>query len=88
MADEFIKGFGMLTTGFMGWMVVAAWFKTPSFEGTQLIAAPPDDPDLFSEIALIIGESMLWFGLFGALLFWLILPLFGQFRDYLDSRAS
>lgn len=88
MADEFIKGFGVLTTGFLGWMVVAAWYKTPGFEDTQLIAPAPENPDLYAQIALIIGESMLWFGLVGALTFWLLLPLLDQFRDYLDSRAS
>jgi hypothetical protein len=88
MADEFAKGLGILTTGFLGWMVVAAWYKTPSFEGTQLIAAPPEDPGLYGQLALYIGESMLWFGLFGALTFWFLLPLFNEFRDYLDSRAN
>ncbi|PYZ02684.1 hypothetical protein C8039_03740 [Halogeometricum sp. wsp3] len=36
MADEFIKGLGIFTAAGLGWMVLAGWYRTSSFESTQL----------------------------------------------------
>jgi len=36
MADEFAKGFGILVVAGLGWMTLAGWYRTPSFEGQQL----------------------------------------------------
>ncbi|ERH06655.1 MAG: hypothetical protein J07HN4v3_02278 [Halonotius sp. J07HN4] len=31
MADEFMKGFGILTGAGLLWMTLAGWYQTPSF---------------------------------------------------------
>lgn len=90
MADEFIKGFGALVVGGLGWMTIAGWYKTPSFEGAQLIgeAPPAEELTLFDTIALLLGDAFFWFAIFGALTFWVVIPLIGEVREYLDERSA
>ena len=40
MADEFIKGLSIFTGAGLGWMVLAGWYLTPSFESQQQLVAP------------------------------------------------
>jgi hypothetical protein len=75
MADEFAKGLGLLTGAGLIWMVLAGWYKTPSFSGAQLTGAPPSDLSMLGEAALILTESMFWLAIFGAALFWVGVPL-------------
>lgn len=88
MADEFAKGFGILTTAGLGWMIVAGWYLTPSFEGVQLLGKWPKNPDLYAQIALTIGDALYWFALVGALTFWVIVPVVNQLRAELDERSA
>jgi len=41
MADEFMKGFGILTGAGLVWMVLAGWYQTPSFFMTNQLIRPP-----------------------------------------------
>ena len=74
MADEFMKGFAILTGGLLVWMTFAAWFNTPDFYDTQLVGPDPEDPGTYTEIALILRDAALYFALLGALTFWVIIP--------------
>jgi hypothetical protein len=88
MADEFAKGFGILVTAGLGWMVVAGWYLTPSFEGAQLFGDRPENTDVYAEIALTIGDALFWFAIFGALTFWIGIPAVRKVREELDARSS
>lgn len=78
MADEFAKGLGLLTGAGLIWMVLAGWYQTPSFTGAQLTGAPPSDLSMLGELAVILLESMFWLAVFGAILFWVGVPLVRQ----------
>ena len=90
MADEFIKGFGALMVGGLGWMTIAGWYKTPSFEGAQLTgeAPPAESLTVFDSVALALGEAFFWFAIFGALTFWVLIPLVEEIRSYLEDRSA
>lgn len=88
MADEFVKGLGILMTAGLGWMIVAGWYLTPSFEGTQLLGEPPKNPDLYAEIALTLGEGLFWFAILGALTFWVVIPAGQKVREEIDQRQA
>lgn len=88
MADEFAKGFGILVTAGLGWMIVAGWYLTPSFEGAQLFGDRPEDPGVYAQIALTIGDALFWFAIFGALTFWIVIPAVRKLREELDARGS
>ncbi|WP_336034223.1 DUF7314 family protein [Halobacterium yunchengense] len=75
MADEFAKGLGLLTGAGLIWMVLAGWYKTPSFGGAQLTGSPPSDLSMLGELALITLEASFYLAIFGALLFWVGVPL-------------
>jgi hypothetical protein len=81
MADEFAKGFAIFVTAGFGWMVLAGWFNTPSFDSTQLLEAPPEDPGTYGELALILKDALFWFAILGALTFWVVIPLLEQTRE-------
>lgn len=74
MADEFAKGLGALTGAGLIWMVLAGWYKTPSFDGPQLSAAPPEQLGMYGGIALVLLEAMFWTAIIGALAFWVLIP--------------
>ncbi|MFB6201178.1 MAG: hypothetical protein ABEI98_04125 [Halorhabdus sp.] len=86
MADEFMKGLAVFVTGSLGWMVVAGWFKTPSFQGKQLIGQYPENPDVLSQLAIYLGEGLFYFAIFGALAFWVVVPAINQARDAYAGR--
>ncbi|MFC3478680.1 DUF7314 family protein [Halobacterium litoreum] len=75
MADEFAKGLGLLTGAGLIWMVLAGWYRTPSFSGAQLYGAIPDNLTMYDQIAVLLLESMFWLAIFGAILFWVGVPL-------------
>jgi len=89
MADEFAKGLGILMTGMLGWMTLAGWYRTPSFEGTQL-NAPPEiaDPTIYQQIGLFLMDGLFWFGVIGALTFWVAIPAFEELRDVYAERSE
>lgn len=80
MADEFIKGLGIAVTAGLGWVTLAGWFNTPSFEGEQLIGAAPENPDVYAQIALAVKEALFWFAIFAMLVFWVIIPAINHVR--------
>lgn len=75
MADEFAKGLGLLTGAGLVWMVLAGWYKTPSFIGAQLIGDPGSNLTMYDQIAVVLLESMFWLAIVGTLLFWVGIPL-------------
>ncbi|PSQ16096.1 hypothetical protein BRD00_12080 [Halobacteriales archaeon QS_8_69_26] len=83
MADEFIKGLGILTGAGLGWMVLAGWYNTPEFEGAQLTAPNPGTVGAFGEPALLLKEGLFWFAILGALAFWILIPAAQQARERL-----
>lgn len=83
-----MKGFGILTGAGLGWMILSGWYTTPEFEGTQLIMAPPENPDIYGEIALVAREGLFWFAIFGALVFWVLIPGIRQLREARDEENS
>ena len=90
MADEFIKGLSALMIGGLGWMTVAGWYRTPSFEGAQLTGeAPPADAlTVYDQVALFMGDAFFWFAIIGALTFWLVLPLVEEGRRAWAERSN
>ncbi|QSG08493.1 DUF7314 family protein [Halapricum desulfuricans] len=88
MADEFAKGFGILMTAGLGWMIIAGWYQTPSFSGAQLFGERPSDPGVYAELALTLGDALFWFAAFGALAFWLVIPAGRKLRAEIESRSG
>ncbi|NHN42311.1 hypothetical protein G9C85_11835 [Halorubellus sp. JP-L1] len=85
MADEFAKGTAILTGVGLVWMVLAGWYKTPSFEGAQLTGAPPGDPGMWGEMALVLESGLRWFIIIGVLTFWIVIPAAEQTREHFAS---
>lgn len=75
MADEFIKGLAVFSLAGLGWMVIAGWYRTPSFYDEQLFGPDPEDPDLLAELALSLADVLFWVAILGALAFWVLIPL-------------
>ncbi|WP_232688108.1 DUF7314 family protein [Halobacterium zhouii] len=75
MADEFAKGLGLLTGAGLIWMVLAGWYRTPSFSGKQLIAPVPSNLTMYDQLAVQLMYTMFWLALFGALFFWVVVPV-------------
>ncbi|WP_336345075.1 DUF7314 family protein [Halalkalicoccus ordinarius] len=86
MSDEFMKGFGILTSAGLFWFIVAAWFNTESFGGTQLVAPNPDDVGLYADILIGIKDVAVWFGILGALTFWFVIPAVREGRRAYEER--
>lgn len=83
MADEFAKGLGIFVTAGMGWMVLAGWYNTPSFDGTQLLAPNPEVSGVYGELALLLKDGLFWFMILGALTFWVVIPAIEEARNAL-----
>jgi hypothetical protein len=83
MADEFAKGFGIFVTAGFGWMVLAGWFNTPSFDSVQLLSPNPENVGALGSLALVLKDALFWFAILGALTFWVIIPLIEQTREAL-----
>jgi hypothetical protein len=88
MADEFAKGLGILMTAGLGWMVLAGWFNTPSFEGQQLLAPNPENVDVYGQMALVLKDALFYFAIFGALTFWVVIPAVEELRAAWSERES
>jgi hypothetical protein len=90
MADEFAKGLGILTTAGLIWMVLAGWYRTPSFESTHQLVSPItiSEPSVYESIAIVIMNGSLWFAIIGTLTFWVVIPLVDQLRVAVDERRS
>lgn len=86
MADEFVKGFAILTSGMLGWMVIAGWYNTPSFEEAQFAMPAPEELQMLDQIALTFKTGLLWFAILGALTFWVIIPATRELRSAWASR--
>jgi len=89
MADEFIKGLTALLVGGLGWMSLAGWYRTPSFEGAQLIGpVPTENLTIYDQLGLFLMDAFFWFAVIGALTFWVVVPAVDELRDYLDERSA
>lgn len=88
MADEFIKGLAIFSGAGLIWLVIAAWFRTPSFYAEQLWGPGPEDPDTLAQAALILADVMFWVAIIGALVFWFVIPVGREVRSYLQDRNS
>ncbi|MFB6195702.1 MAG: hypothetical protein ABEI80_05995 [Haloplanus sp.] len=92
MADEFIKGLGIFTGAGLGWVVLASWYRTPSFESTQQLVAPispnPASANLFNLMAIELMNVLFWFAVFGPLAFWVLLPAVREARSAIEDRRN
>ena len=89
MADEFVKGFGILTIAGLGWMTLAGWYRTPSFASGQLSSPIAiENPTVYDQIAIFLMEPLLWFAILGALTFWIVIPAFERARDSWAERGE
>ncbi|MDS0298151.1 hypothetical protein NDI76_05305 [Halogeometricum sp. S1BR25-6] len=89
MADEFIKGLGIFTAAGLGWMVLAGWYRTSSFESSkQLIEPASGGGTLFDAMGIALMDALLYFALLGALTFWVLIPAGRQARSAVRDRRS
>ena len=88
MADEFMKGFGILMGSGLLWCTIASWFNTPGFEDTQLIAPNPDDVGLYADVLIVVKDIAFWFAILGALTFWVLIPAAREGRRAYEDRQK
>jgi len=89
MADEFAKGLGIFTGAGLAWMVLAGWYRTPSFEGAQLTGSVElQNPTVYDQIGLLLMDGLFWFAVLGALTFWVVIPGIEQARAALAERGD
>ena len=89
MADEFMKGFGILTGAGLLWMTLAGWYQTPSFFMTnQLIAPPPEPQTVFDAISIFLIDVFLWTALLGAFAFWILIPAGKELAAAIEERGE
>jgi hypothetical protein len=92
MADEFIKGLGIVTAGGLAWMVLASWYRTPSFESTIQLVAPltvdPSSTSVFNAMGILLMDVLLWFSLLGALMFWVVIPAAKRAGEAIEDRRK
>jgi hypothetical protein len=92
MADEFIKGLGILTGAALMWIVLAGWYRTPSFESTQQLVAPltvdPGSATLLNAVAITLMDVFFWLALLGPLTFWVLIPAGREARKAIEEKRS
>ncbi|MGQ4555774.1 DUF7314 family protein [Halobellus sp. GM3] len=91
MADEFIKGLGIFTGAGLAWMVLAGWYRTPSFESEQQLVAPvelADSATMFDTLGVLLMDMFFWFAIIGALTFWVLIPVARQASEAIEERAQ
>jgi hypothetical protein len=88
MADEFAKGLAILTGAGLGWMVLAGWYNTPSFEGAQLTGPNPSSLGAYGDLALLLKEALFWFAILGALTFWIVIPAAREVRAQIEESEG
>lgn len=86
MADEFMKGFTILMSSALGWMVIAGWYNTPSFTENQLSAAAPENLQMLDQLALTFKTGLLWFAILGVLTFWVLIPAGRELRKSMATE--
>lgn len=86
MADEFAKGFGILSIAGLLWLILAGNYRTPSFGGRQLTGAVPEDPTTFEAMGIVFMDAMFWFMILGTLTFWVLIPAGREVRGYVEAR--
>jgi hypothetical protein len=81
MADEFAKGLGIATAAGLAWMVLAGWYKTPSFTSNRQMFEPaPETLDVYGQLAIVLHDAMFVFMILGPLTFWVLLPAVREVR--------
>ncbi|WP_224447432.1 DUF7314 family protein [Haloprofundus salilacus] len=90
MADEFIKGLTIATAAGLGWMVLAGWYRTSSFESAAQLVEPVtvDGPDLLNGLAIALMDVLFWFAILGTLTFWVLIPVGRELRTAYSERRS
>lgn len=88
MADELAKGLGILTGAGLGWMVLAGWYNTESFEGTQFLMPNPEPGTIYDMLAITVKDGLFWFAILGVLAFWVLIPLYYRARARFGEQAS
>ncbi|QCC48261.1 DUF7314 family protein [Halobellus limi] len=91
MADEFVKGLGIFTGAGLAWMVLAGWYRTPSFESQEQLVSPvslSDSATMFDTLGVLLMDMFFWFAIIGALTFWVGIPVIRQAREALEERAQ
>ncbi|WP_435182887.1 DUF7314 family protein [Halobellus sp. EA9] len=91
MADEFVKGLSIFTGAGLAWMVLAGWYRTPSFESSQQLVAPlslGDSATMFDTLGVLLMDVFFWFAIIGALTFWVGIPAVRQAREAIEERAQ
>jgi hypothetical protein len=92
MADEFVKGLGILTGAGLLWMVLAGWYRTPSFGSTEQLVAPltvdTANATLLNLVAITLMDVFFWLALLGPLTFWVLIPAGRQARKAVEERRS
>lgn len=88
MADEFAKGFGILSVAGLIWMILAGWYRTPSFAGKQLTAEVSQASNVYEQMAYLIMDAMFWFMILGPLTFWVLIPLGRQLHAGYQARGE
>lgn len=86
MADEFMKGFAILTSSALGWLVIAGWYNTPSFTENQLSGPAPETLQMLDQIALTFKTGLLWFAILGTLTFWVFIPAGRELRKAMATE--
>ncbi len=88
MADEFIKGLATFSGASLLWMILAGWYRTPSFDGPQFTAPPPEDPSTYDAMGILIMDGMFWFMILGTIAFWVVIPLYKEFTAAYKERNA
>lgn len=92
MSDEFVKGLGILTGAGLLWMVLAGWYRTPSFGSTEQLVAPltvdTANATLLNLVAITLMDVFFWLALLGPLTFWVLIPAGRQARKAVEERRS
>lgn len=88
MADEFIKGLAIFSGAGLVWLIIAGWFRTPTFYDAQLFGPDPEDPDLMVELALALADVMFWLAIVGALMFWVVIPVGREVHAAYTDRST
>ena len=89
MADEFAKGFTIFSAAGMLWMILAAWYRTPEFDGPQLTEPVPENPGTYDAIGIILMDAMVALMILGPITFWFLIPAYQQAKSaYADRNAE
>lgn len=74
MADEFVKGLGILTGAGLAWLTLASWYRTPEFEGPQLSGSVQGAATIYDQLGVALMNGLFWFAILGAITFWVVIP--------------